>query len=194
MLTRILLLLAAAAAPVSPVASDESPGRALRYRVDVAAPIDVVWSAWTEGDRIREWFAPGSHIELRPLGAYEIFFNPDGAPGERGAEGNLLLALQAPEMLSFTWDAPPKFPEARRQRTSVVVRLERLGADRTRVWFEQTGWGRGGEWDETYRYFTGAWKYVLSMLHYRYEVGPVDWKRSPDETALAQHGVGVTTW
>ena len=58
----------------------DSAGRALRYRVDIQAPIEAVWSAWTM-PLMREWFAPGNNIELRPLGAYEILFWPDSAPG-----------------------------------------------------------------------------------------------------------------
>jgi uncharacterized protein YndB with AHSA1/START domain len=188
MLTFALLLLTAPSPPA------DSVSRALRYRVDIPAPIQTVWSAWTEPARVSEWFAPGSHIDLRPLGSYEIFFDPAAEPGKRGAENNLVLAVQAPEMLAFTWDAPGKFPQARKQRTSVVVRLERLGAQRTRVWFEQTGWGRGGEWEATYRYFTSAWKFVLTMLHYRYAVGPVDWSSFPPKGVLAEHERGVTVW
>jgi uncharacterized protein YndB with AHSA1/START domain len=188
MLTATLLVLTASSLPA------DSAGRALRYRVDIPAPIEAVWSAWTEAARVKEWFARGSNIDLRPLGSYEILFDPDAAPGKRGAENNLVLAVQPPEMLAFTWDAPMQFPEARKQRTSVVVRLEQLGPDRTRVWFEQTGWGRGGEWDESYRYFTSAWKFVLTMLHYRYTVGPVDWSRFPGKGALAEHERGVMVW
>lgn len=188
MLTAALLVLTAATPPT------DSVGRALRYRVDIPAPINAVWDAWTESDRVKEWLAPGSNIDLRPLGAYEILFAPEAEPGKRGAENNLVLAVQAPEMLSFTWDAPLEFPEARKQRTSVVLRFQRLGPDRTRVWFEQTGWGRGGQWDDSYRYFISAWKYVLTLLHYRYAVGPVDWSSVPSEDALAEHERRVTSW
>jgi uncharacterized protein YndB with AHSA1/START domain len=188
MLTAALLIATSSAPPA------DSVGRALRYRVDIPAPIEAVWSAWTESARVKEWFAPRSNIELRPLGAYEILFFPEAEPGKQGAEDNLVLAVQAPEMLSFTWDAPPEFPEARKQRTSVVLRFQRLGPDRTRVWFEQTGWGRGGQWDESYQYFSSAWKYVLTMLHYRYAVGPVDWGKVPEKEVLAKHERGVTAW
>ncbi len=188
MLTAALLILTAASPPA------DSVGRALRYRVDIPAPIESVWAAWTESARVKEWLAPGSNIDLRPLGVYEILFAPGAEPGKRGAENNLVLAVQAPEMLSFTWDAPPEFPEARKQRTSVVLRFHRLGPDRTRVWFEQTGWGRGGQWDDSYRYFTSAWKYVLTLLHYRYAVGPVDWSSFPAKEVLAAHERRVTGW
>ena len=133
----------------------------------------------------------------RTLGRYEILFAPEAPAGSRGAEGNLLLAVQAPEMLSFTWDAPPRFPEARRQRTTVVIRLEALAAGGTRVWFEQTGWGRGGQWDETFEYFTSAWKSVLALLARRFAEGPMDWSQAPDppdSDGLARHAAAVSTW
>jgi uncharacterized protein YndB with AHSA1/START domain len=187
MLTAALLILAS-----SPPADTVS--RTLRYRVDIPAPIQAVWSAWTDSARVREWFAPGSNIDIRPLGPYEIFFDPTAEPGQRGGESNLVLAVQAPQMLAFTWNAPPKFPGIRNHRTSVVVRLQPLGADRTRVWFEQTGWGRGGEWDGSYEYFSSAWKFVLTMLHYRHTVGPVDWSKFPEKQVLAKHERGVTAW
>jgi uncharacterized protein YndB with AHSA1/START domain len=188
MLTAALLILTASSPSV------DSAGRALRYRVDIPAPIQAVWSAWTEPARVKEWFAPDANIELRPLGSYEIFFDLEGAPGRRGGEKNVVLAVQVPAMVAFTWNAPPSLPDVREQRTSVVVRLERLGPDRTRVWFEQTGWGRRGEWDESYRYFTSAWKFVLTMLHYRFAVGPVDWSSVPGKDVLARHERGVTVW
>ena len=178
-----------------PAAGTAPPGhRAVRYRVEVAAPVESVWAAWTEPERVREWFARDARIELEPLGRYEILFAPEAPAGSRGAEGNLLLAVQAPEMLSFTWDAPPRFPGARRQRTTVVIRLEALAAGGTRVWFEQTGWGRGGQWDETFEYFTSAWKSVLALLARRFAEGPMDWSQAPDPEGLARHTAAVSTW
>jgi uncharacterized protein YndB with AHSA1/START domain len=184
------------APPAAPTSGTAAPPghRAVRYRVDVAAPIESVWSAWTEPERVREWFARGAEIELEPLGRYEILFAPDAPAGSRGAEGNLVLAVQAPELVSFTWDAPPRFPEARRQRTTVVIRLEALADGATRVWLEQTGWGRGGQWDETFEYFTSAWKSVLALLARRFAEGPTDWSRAPDAEALARHAAAVSSW
>jgi uncharacterized protein YndB with AHSA1/START domain len=188
MLSTAMLVLAALA-PLP-----DSMSRAVRYRVDVPASIETVWSAWTDSSRIKEWFAPASSVETRPLGRYDILFDPEAAPGLRGAENNMILAMQAPKMLSFTWDAPATIPEIRKQRTSVVIRLESLSPQRTRVWFEQTGWGRGGQWDEAFDYFTDAWKFVLTMLHYRHSVGPVDWKHPPVQAVIQQHARAVTSW
>lgn len=193
MLPTLLLALTPSASLLLPAEAPPA-SRAVRYRVDVAAPVETVWAAWTDPARVREWFARDAHIELRPLGRYEILFAPEQPAGSRGAEGNLVLAVQAPELLAITWDAPPHLPEARSQRTSVVLRLEPLASGGTRVWLEQTGWGRGGEWDQAFEYFTSAWKSVLGLLHRRFESGPTDWSRARDEAELARHMALVSGW
>jgi hypothetical protein len=78
-------------------------------------------------------------------------------------------------MLSFTWNAPPSLPEARQQRTVVVVRIHPVSERETRVTLHHTGWGDGGEWDKAYAYYERAWGNVLGSLKKRFETGPVDW-------------------
>jgi uncharacterized protein YndB with AHSA1/START domain len=86
----------------------------------VKAKVDDVWKAWTTREGIASFFAPASLIEPRVDGAYEMYFAPDLAPGRRGGEGNRILALDPGKLLSFSWNAPPSLPEARKQRTHVV--------------------------------------------------------------------------
>ena len=78
-------------------------------------------------------------------------------------------------VLSFDWNAPPHLPEARAQRTFVVVRMEPVTDTTTKVTLHHTGWGDGGEWDKTYAYFERAWGAVLVNLKTRFEKGPQDW-------------------
>ena len=85
------------------------------------------------------------------------------------------MALQAPTMLSFDWNAPPSLPEARGQRTFVVVRMAPVDARSTRVTLHHTGWGTGGEWDKTFAYFDRVWPVVLGKLKASFETGPADW-------------------
>jgi hypothetical protein len=40
--------------------------------------------------------------------------------------------------------------------------------------------GRGGEWDEAFTYFQGAWTFVAAALQHRFAAGPIDWRRLPD--------------
>ncbi len=156
------------------------PDRVIRGEVIVAAEPDQVWDAWTTPDGVSSFFAPACQIELRIDGPYEIYFNPEGEPGFRGAENVRIMAIQPKTMLAFTWNAPPNLPEVRRQHTHVTVRLFDMGDATTRVTLTHDGWGEGGEWDEAFDYFTRAWlEVVLPRLQHRFAVGPVDWDNPP---------------
>src|SRR4029450_729411 len=79
--------------------------RVLRAEMVIGAPVEDVWKAWASEEGVKTFFAPGAHIEPRVEGAYEIFFNPQGKPGQRGAEGMRVLAFEPPRRLAFTWNA-----------------------------------------------------------------------------------------
>ena len=149
--------------------------RVIAKQVVVKAPVDAVWSAWTTTQGVKSFFAPDARVEARADGPFEIYFNPYAPPGSKGADDMRFLALQPMKMLSFTWNAPPSLPEARAQRTVVVVRLKPAGEGETEVSLYHAGWGEGGEWDKAYDYFSRAWGNVLANLQKRFAEGPVDW-------------------
>ena len=149
--------------------------RAVRKEILVPAPIDAVWKSWTTREGIQGFFAPEAVVEAKPGGAFNIYIDPYGQPGRKGADDMRFMALQAPKMLSFDWNAPPSMPEVRQQRTFVVVRLAEVDAKTTRVTLNHSGWGDGGEWDKAHAYFDAAWGRVLANLRQRHEQGPIDW-------------------
>jgi uncharacterized protein YndB with AHSA1/START domain len=101
---------------------------------------------------------------------------PDAPKGQRGAEDLHVLAWVPGEMISFEWNAPPKFPEIRNgQRSFVVVRFAPAGPGQTRVTLDHLGWGEGGQWPQVRAYFDAAWGHVLDNLRKRFESGPIDW-------------------
>ncbi len=156
--------------------------RNLSMSIEVNASVDSVWSRWTTESGRKKFFAPSSKMELKTLGFMEILFMPSAPEGQRGAENNRVLAFTEKEMLSFTWDAPPQFPDIRKQRTVVVIRLEKLNDKKTKVTLSQMGWGNNSDWDKVYDYFTKAWSgFVLPNLKYSLEVGPVDWSDFPNK-------------
>jgi uncharacterized protein YndB with AHSA1/START domain len=156
------------------------PERTIRTEVTVEASVDEVWDAWTTEVGITAFFAPACNVTLRIDGPYEIYFDPDAAPGQRGGEGMRVLAFQPKTMLAFTWSAPPHLSRVRRQRTHVLIRLHPLDEGRTKVTLTHSGWGEGGEWDAAYTYFQRAWQQVvLPRLAHRFSVGPIDWDDPP---------------
>lgn len=173
--TRLLARLAGAsllaACPLAAVAAE----KAIEKEVIVPASLEQAWAAWTTREGIVSFFAPGAEIDARVGGAFHIHMDPAAAPGLRGADDMRFMALQPQKMLSFDWNAPPSLPEARAQRTFVVVRFEPVGAKETKVSLAHLGWGTGGQWDQTYAYFDRAWPRVLENLRKRFETGPQDW-------------------
>lgn len=149
--------------------------RAIEKEVIVNATPADVWSAWTTKAGIISFFAPDAVVDAKVGGAFHIYIDPLAEPGKKGADDIRFMALQPKRMLSFDWNAPPSLPEARAQRSFVVVRLEPRGDAQTRVTLHHSGWGDGGEWDKAYTYFDRAWGNVLGNLAKRFETGPIDW-------------------
>ena len=149
--------------------------RAIDKSVEVPATLDEAWAAWTTREGIITFFAPDAKIEPRVGGAFQIYFDPGAPPGMKGADDMRFMALEPKQMISFDWNAPPSLPEARAQRSFVVVRFEPVADRLTRVSLHHTGWGSGGEWDKAYAYLDRAWGGVLANLKKRFEQGPQDW-------------------
>jgi uncharacterized protein YndB with AHSA1/START domain len=169
------------AAPASAAASD----RVLRAEVVVPAPVDAVWDAWTTGPGIRSFFAPEGRVDLKVDGTFDVWFNPNGGPDERGAEGMRILDVDPGRRFVFTWNAPPSIRSIRGRRTVVVLEFAAAGERATRLRFTHLGWGEGADWDKAYDYFDHAWGgFVLPSLVRRFAIGPIDWAALPKLTAL----------
>jgi len=153
----------------------------LSFEVTVAAPLADVWRAWSTEEGAESFFAPKVHLELAPLGRFEVLFSPDAPPGQRGAEDLRILAYAPERMLAFEWSAPPSFARARAARTFVVVELEPAGAARTRVTLLHQGFAEqaartpdaAAEWRDVRAYFDKAWPTVLAALEQRFAKGPL---------------------
>jgi uncharacterized protein YndB with AHSA1/START domain len=162
------------------VSAATAQDRQIRVAVTVAGTPQAAWSLWTTDEGVRSFFAPGSHIDLRVDGAYEIFFMPSAPPGRRGADDMRLLAVEPHRRLAFTWNAPETLPQARAQRTVVTLHFTPVGDDSTMVTLRHTGWGDGPVWDEAIGYFESAWNgFVMAAFKHRVAHGPIDWSRPP---------------
>lgn len=90
------------------------------------------------------------------------WFNPAAAAGERGGDGNKILALVPRRLFAFTWNAPPSLPAVREKRTVVNVHFEEVAPNRTRVVLTAMGWGAGEDWARAHACFEQAWPKVLA--------------------------------
>lgn len=200
MFSHLLLAFGLSVHPVThsvPLTTDpDTTGRTIRYEFNVAAPARQVWEAWTTERGLTTFFAPAAKIELRPLGQFEIYFNMSAAPGQRGSEGTIVLAVQPERMLTTTWNAPSNLPEVRAQHTVLIIRLQPTSDSTTQVSITNSGYGTGGQWDASFRFFAGAWSWVAASLQYRFETGPIEWSHPPNlnQRAIALGGSLAEAW
>ena len=151
--------------------------RGIRKRVIVPAPREQVWNVWTTVEGITSFFAPAARLEFRIGGPFEMLFLLDAEPGEQGSEGCHLLSYLPYEMLSYSWNAPPQYPDVRKERTWVVVQFAARPEGHTEVELAHVGWQEGEEWEQVYAYFERAWDVVLGRLVQRFRTGPIDWSQ-----------------
>ncbi len=104
-----------------------------------------IWDAWTTPQGIRSFLAPDCKIDLRVRGAYEIYFDPQAAPKDRGSIGSIILAIQPMEILSFSWCNPPSLPKIRWQYTHVSIYIHEINNNQRQVILLQDGWGTGSD-------------------------------------------------
>ncbi len=132
----------------------------------VNCSVQEAWAKWTTQEGLKTFFGPDNKIELRIGGPFEIYFIEANPYGMKGSEGCRILSFLPERMLSFTWNAPPQFPEVRNNeyKTWVVVNFRIMPNTRTEVEINHTGWPEGGEWDKAYEYFDKAWETVLNWM------------------------------
>ena len=137
--------------------------RFIRKEAIVEAPVEAVWHAWATEEGVR-FIAEGARIELEPGGPYEWYFSMDAPEGSRGGEGNTVLAVDPVRFIAFEWNAPPSYPEVRKQKHQVLIQLEPAGEGQTRVTLTSLGFGTGQQWKDVHTYFENAWDTVLNRL------------------------------
>ena len=131
----------------------------------VAATPAQVFAAFTRPEELKRFFGSQHRVVLKPGGPYEILFeHEDGAIGSDGCQ---VLSYVPDRVLSFSWNAPPQYPQERALRTWVTLLLA-PGGGGCEVELHHCGFGQGGNWDEVQDYFLAAWDRVLDWLAARF--------------------------
>jgi uncharacterized protein YndB with AHSA1/START domain len=132
-------------------------GTVLQLRRRFRAPRDLVFAAWTEPEKLEQWFRvpgaskPSASVDLRVGGDYTIAGERDGLAGRLAGT---FLEVRAPERLVYTFRWEPVLIDAMDtgetlvtvefrdlgDQTEVVLVHERLRADREVRGFHEWGW------------------------------------------------------
>lgn len=150
---------------------------------DVVVPcsLDALFDSFATTAGVTTFFAPEAVIEPRVGGAYELYFDADAEPGERGTEGCTVLSIEPPRLLVVQWSFPPHLPRLRRERTQLSLAFSADPREGARVVLAHQGFREVDdpltrrEWEEGYRYFNRVWGTVLARLVSRWKHGPLDW-------------------
>lgn len=140
-------------------------GDVLHKEVVLSATPDRLWAMWTSAEGLK-WISSQSRVDAVPGGEYSWFLDIVDENGRRGGEGSRLIALTPPNELVFTWTFPPSIPSLRSavETTTVTVRFDPVGGDRTRVTLDAVGWQDGEDWEAGYAYFDRAWDVVFDRM------------------------------
>lgn len=130
----------------------------------VNAPVAAVYERFTTSAGWRKFLGAEAVIDLRIGGAWEVYFDE----GKIGSNGCQVLSYVPNEMVSFSWNTPPKFAE-RAVRTWTVVQFSPDGEHKTTVRFRHMGFGESPGWKDVRGYFEKAWPNVLNALAQSFE-------------------------
>lgn len=160
----------AAPAP-SPVAdtSYRSPAgeRVLELGVDVPAPLDEVWRAFTTAEGFQAWAVKLARVDLRVGGEYETSYDPKAELGSPGNIRNRIEALVPMRLVVIrNVQAPPgaPFDVPTFQTLQTAVHFRAMGDQLTRVTLHTAGFGEGEKFDGVYRHFLMGNRWTLAQL------------------------------
>lgn len=165
--------------PSSPVADTSyvTPGgeRVLQQTVEIDAPVERVWHAFTTTAGFRSWAAPIADVDFRLGGIIEAAYDRNGRVGAPGNIKNEIVAYVPQRMLAIrNIQAPPKLPfDAQTfQKIHTVNFFEPITDNRTRVTVAQPGFGKGPAYEGVYKFFAAGNRWSLEQLKKTLEVSP----------------------
>jgi len=146
--------------------------RIIERDIIIQSSLELVWLAWTSGERIVKWFAPAANINAHVGGPYELFFNPTNRDG-MCTKGCSVTALEPHKLLGFQWKGPDDFADTMNGEDSLTAVTVLFDGDEsvTRIKLTHTGWGEGSAWAAAYAWHEGAWGHVLGSLRSALEAG-----------------------
>jgi uncharacterized protein YndB with AHSA1/START domain len=127
------------------IGNGDAPGPLIIIR-DFHAPRERVWRAWTRPDAIIQWHGPEFYraaevnADVRVGGAWRACLTSDTVGDVVLWQSGQYLVVTPPERLEFTfaWETP-NHEDGPGVQTHVIVRLEELANESTRMHFSQTG-------------------------------------------------------
>lgn len=126
------------------------------FRLQLRVPVDPeeVWAAWTDANRLVEWFPHWAEMTVAAGESYAM-----GWDGHEGEWRGVYLEVDEPDVLAFTWQPPEEAMPEGAYPTTVTLTFEAEG-DGTLLVLEHSGFRDTQEADA----HLDAWKPYLYAL------------------------------
>jgi len=163
--------------------------RTLQQSIVLPATLADVWAAFTTTEGFITWAAPVAQVDFRLGGIMESSFQLDGSIGAAANIKNEIVAFVPQRMLAFrNRQAPPDAPfdAPTLQSLHTVAFFEVIGERSTRVTLAQPGYKSGALYDGVYKHFEEGNAWSLQALKFRFEKGPLNWKRMAEAQAASK--------
>ena len=129
--------------------------RVIELSTEIEAPPDAVFRALVEPEELVRWFPSRADSDPRPGGSFTYRFDFGDPEKDHVSEGRYRDVV-AGELVSYPWKAP-------QGPTEVEFRLRPANGG-TELRLAHSGWGEGGEWDESMENHRQGWSFFLGNL------------------------------
>lgn len=144
--------------------------RSITQSALVAGALASVYARFTTAEGVRRFFGVDAAIDMRPGGAYEVFFKrrEEADAVQNSSTGCRVLWYVDNQEVAFEWNAPPYFASELNLQPLpmwVVVTLSpEPGRQHTLVQVQHHGFGRSALWDRVFEFYVRAWPEILLRL------------------------------
>lgn len=145
--------------------------RKLQHTAVIAAPVAILWRAFTDTAEFQRWSAPVSRIELRTGGSLEASYDPKVKLGDRDTIRHRIVTYLPEKMVVFqNQQAPTGLKDGELlAQTVTIIQYEPLGPKSTRVTISSTGWKDTAAWNGLYKFFQSGNAQTLGEMKKVYE-------------------------
>jgi len=145
--------------------------RTLQHTAVIAAPVAILWRAFTDTQEFQRWSAPVAAIDLRTGGSLEASYDPKVKLGERDTIRHRIVTYLPEKLVVFqNIQAPTGLKDGDLlAQTVTIIQYEPLGPASTRVTISSTGWKDTPVWKRLYAFFQGGNAQTLGQMKKVYE-------------------------
>lgn len=141
------------------------PPRASVAERVVDAPPAEVWRLYTTREGAECWMVARASIELALGGVMRTSYDPASTLDDASTIRTHILAYEPGRMLATRFEVSEQAKSLELAETTwVVLTLEPVEGDRTRVRCAHLGFGEGGEWERVFAFFDRGNAYELEKL------------------------------